>query len=85
MLSQDFLKRLSGLEVCLILLWELFSFMKERKLKNILAYLNLFVNPEDEVSLLRVINIPKRGIGAVAINNINEASIKNGVCLSDIA
>ncbi|MEI0703109.1 ATP-dependent helicase [Brachyspira intermedia] len=58
-----------------------FQFYERKEIKDILAYLNLFVNPEDEVSLLRVINIPKRGIGAVAINNLNEASIKNGVSL----
>ena len=58
-----------------------FQFYERKEIKDILAYLNLFVNPEDEVSLLRVINIPKRGIGAVAINNLNETSIKNGVSL----
>ncbi|WP_295157108.1 ATP-dependent helicase [uncultured Brachyspira sp.] len=58
-----------------------FQFYERKEIKDILAYLNLFVNPEDEVSLLRVINIPKRGIGAVAINNLNEKSIKNGVSL----
>lgn len=58
-----------------------FQFYERKEIKDILAYLNLFVNPEDEVSLLRVINIPKRGIGAVAINNLNEISIKNGVSL----
>ncbi|WP_297276407.1 ATP-dependent helicase [uncultured Brachyspira sp.] len=54
-----------------------FQFYERKEIKDILAYLNLFVNPEDEVSLLRVINIPKRGIGAVAINTLNEISIKN--------
>lgn len=54
------------------------QFYERKEIKDILAYLNLFVNPEDEVSLLRVINIPKRGIGSVAINNLNEISVKNG-------
>lgn len=58
-----------------------FQFYERKEIKDILAYLNLFVNPEDEVSLLRVINTPKRGIGSVAINNLNEISIKNGVSL----
>lgn len=58
-----------------------FQFYERKEIKDILAYLNLFINPEDEVSLLRVINIPKRGIGAVAINNLNETSVKNGVSL----
>ena len=58
-----------------------FQFYERKEIKDILAYLNLFVNPEDEVSLLRVINTPKRGIGSVAINNLNEISVKNGVSL----
>lgn len=58
-----------------------FQFYERKEIKDILAYLNLFVNPEDEISLLRVINIPKRGIGSVAINNLNEISIKNGTSL----
>lgn len=58
-----------------------FQFYERKEIKDILAYLNLFVNPEDEVSLLRVINIPKRGIGAVAINKLNEKSIEKGVSL----
>jgi len=58
-----------------------FQFYERKEIKDVLAYLNLFVNPEDEVSLLRVINIPKRGIGATAINNLNEISVKNGESL----
>ena len=58
-----------------------FQFYERKEIKDILAYLNLFVNPEDEVSLLRVLNVPKRGIGSVAINNLNETSLKNGVSL----
>ena len=58
-----------------------FQFYERKEIKDILAYLNLFVNPDDEVSLLRVINIPKRGIGSIAINNLNELSVKNGESL----
>ena len=70
--------RLMGLPYVVVGAFQLYE---RKEIKDILAYLNLFVNPEDEVSLLRVINTPKRGIGSVAINNLNEISIKNGVSL----
>ncbi len=58
-----------------------FQFYDRKEIKDILAYLNLFVNPEDEVSLLRVINFPKRSIGATAMTRLNEKSINDGVSL----
>ena len=44
-----------------------FKFYERAEIKVVLAYLNLFVNPRDEISLLRIINFPKRGIGESAI------------------
>ena len=61
-----------------------FQFYERKEIKDILAYLNLFVNPDDEVSLLRVINLPKRGIGAESMNRLNTRSIDDGVSLHDI-
>jgi len=58
-----------------------FQFYDRKEIKDILAYLNLFVNPEDEVSLLRVINFPKRSIGATAMTRLNEKSINEGISL----
>ena len=60
-----------------------FQFYDRKEIKDILAYLNLFVNSHDEVSLIRVINIPKRGIGSVAINTLNEISIQKNQSLYD--
>lgn len=45
-------------------------FYARKEIKDLLAYLRLLVNPEDRVSLNRIINTPKRSIGAVSLNKI---------------
>lgn len=49
-----------------------FKFYERAEIKIILAYLSVFVNPKDEISLLKIINFPKRGIGDVAMANLQE-------------
>lgn len=49
-----------------------FKFYERAEVKIVLAYLNLFVNPKDEISLLKIINFPKRGIGEVAIERLQQ-------------
>ena len=46
-------------------------FYERKEVKDFLAYLRVIVNPEDEVSLRRIINTPKRGIGDRALNQID--------------
>ncbi len=60
---------------------DIFQFFDRKEIKDILAYLNLFTNYEDEVSILRIINIPKRGIGAASLNKIQEYSRNNSIPL----
>lgn len=50
------------------------EFYKRKEIKDILAFLKVIVNPSDEISLKRIINVPPRGIGNVTINNIDEIS-----------
>jgi len=56
-------------------------FYERKEIKDILAFMKLTVNPADEVSLLRVINVPARGIGKNTIETLVESSKQNGITL----
>lgn len=49
-----------------------FKFFERAEIKNILAYLRLFVNPKDEQAYLRIINFPKRAIGDSAVQKVRD-------------
>lgn len=46
------------------------KFYDRKEIKDLLAYLRLIANPDDEISFARIINVPKRGIGAASIDKI---------------
>ena len=55
-----------------------FYFYSRKEIKDLIAYLRLIYNDKDNISLLRVINTPKRGIGNKTVSNlINIANIEN--------
>jgi len=54
-----------------------FYFYNRKEIKDLLCYLRLINNPHDDISLTRVINVPKRGIGNVTISNITAKSEEN--------
>ena len=60
------------------------KFYERKEIKDIISYLRLIYNFSDNISLRRVINEPKRGIGKTSIDNIQEISEKTGLSMFDI-
>ncbi|MBM7839016.1 DNA helicase-2/ATP-dependent DNA helicase PcrA [Alkalihalobacillus xiaoxiensis] len=57
------------------------KFYDRKEIKDVLAYLRLVSNPEDDISLTRVINVPKRGIGATTVDKIAAYAESNGLSM----
>jgi DNA helicase-2/ATP-dependent DNA helicase PcrA len=53
-------------------------FYERREVKDALAYLRAVVNPSDEVSLRRILNVPKRGIGDTSVTRLEAWAAGNG-------
>lgn len=60
------------------------AFYKRKEIKDILAYLNLVANPHDDGSLLRIINVPARGIGATTVSKLISRGAREGTSLFDL-
>jgi DNA helicase-2/ATP-dependent DNA helicase PcrA len=60
-------------------------FYDRKEIKDIIAYLRLIVNPDDDVSLRRIINVPKRGIGPATIEVLERAAAESGESIFRIA
>ncbi len=61
-----------------------FSFYERKETKDMICYMRLVVNPADDLALKRVINEPKRGIGAVTIGKLEALARVHGLSLLDI-
>ena len=60
-----------------------FAFYSRKEIKDLLAYLKLIYNTKDDVSLLRIINYPKRGIGNKTIENLSMDAVLNDTSIFD--
>ena len=58
-------------------------FYERKEIKDIIAYLKFILNTNDSVSLMRIINEPKRGIGGVTVDKLIEYAEKNGISMFD--
>jgi DNA helicase-2/ATP-dependent DNA helicase PcrA len=56
-----------------------FRFYDRKEIKDIIAYLNVIVNPLDSTSLLRVINTPARGVGEATLEKMIRLSVEDGI------
>ncbi|MCY6491523.1 DNA helicase PcrA [Leptolyngbya sp. GGD] len=59
-------------------------FYDRKEIKDVLAYLRAIANPSDSLSLLRVINTPRRGVGKTTIEALQKAAIELGTPLWEI-
>ncbi len=60
-----------------------FYFYNRKEIKDLICYMRLILNPHDDISLRRVINVPKRGIGITSINKLEELSRINNCSMFD--
>lgn len=60
------------------------SFYQRKEIKDLLSYYRMTVNPTDEEAIKRVINYPKRGIGATTISKLQEAATQNETSVWEI-
>jgi DNA helicase-2/ATP-dependent DNA helicase PcrA len=59
------------------------SFFERREIKDLLAYLRVLVNPLDEVSMERIVNVPPRGLGRQSVDKLRAAAQAAGLSLRE--
>ncbi|RKD71216.1 MULTISPECIES: DNA helicase PcrA [Sinobaca] len=59
------------------------KFYDRKEIKDVLAYLRTIANPNDDISLGRIVNVPKRGIGATTIDKVAHFAAGNDITMFD--
>jgi DNA helicase II / ATP-dependent DNA helicase PcrA len=57
------------------------KFYERKEIKDIISYLKLIANPDDEIAFVRVINVPKRGIGSSSLDKIADFAARHDISL----
>lgn len=60
------------------------KFYERKEIKDIIAYLRLIANPSDNLSLERIINEPKRGIGKTSLENVEKIAAELGISMYQV-
>jgi len=60
------------------------KFFERKEIKDIISYLRLIQNPMDNLSLIRIINEPKRGIGKTSLDKIQDLAIENETSMYEV-
>jgi DNA helicase-2/ATP-dependent DNA helicase PcrA len=81
-LSRNFEDALRQAEIPYVVVGSV-SFFNRLEVKDMLAYLRVIFNPEDDVALLRIINTPARGIGSTTIDELTQEALEKGTPISE--
>ncbi|MCA8948518.1 MAG: UvrD-helicase domain-containing protein [Planctomycetes bacterium] len=60
------------------------TFFERREIKDLLAYLRVLVNPLDDVSMARIVNVPPRGIGKTSLEKLRQVAFSEGMSLREV-
>ena len=60
------------------------KFYDRKEIKDMIAYLRVIFNPLDSVSLMRIINVPKRGLGDTSMGRLNAFAVENELSIFDV-
>ncbi|HZN37391.1 MAG TPA: UvrD-helicase domain-containing protein [Planctomycetota bacterium] len=60
------------------------TFFERREIKDLLAYLRVLVNPLDDVSMARVVNVPPRGLGKAGLERLRQIATTEGMSLREV-
>lgn len=60
------------------------KFYDRKEIKDILAYLHVIANPRDDLHLMRIINVPRRGLGSTNLNRLAEFAEAQGLSIMEV-